>query len=143
MRGVVIDRLRAAQAVKRGGGLRVTTLDTDHADAVSDPEGAGVVAARKYGAAEIVDPRPAAVGSIRATFDKYRHLDKVLPAMGYGETQVEELGRTIDAVDCDLVVSATPIDLRRLIRPNKKLIHVSYELEEIGSPNLAEVLSRF
>ena len=105
--------------------------------------GAGVVAARKYGAAGIVDPRPAAVGSIKATFAKYRHLEKVLPAMGYGEKQVEELGETINAVDCDLVVSATPIDLRRLIRPNKKLIHVTYELEEIGSPNLAEVLSRF
>jgi len=105
--------------------------------------GAGVVAARKYGAAEIVDPRPAAVGSIKAAFAKYRHLDKVLPAMGYGEKQVEELGETINAVDCDLVVSATPIDLRRLIRPNKKLIHVTYELEEQGSPNLAEVLARF
>jgi predicted GTPase len=105
--------------------------------------GAGVVAARKYGAAEIVDPRPAAVGSIKATFAKYGHLDKVLPAMGYGDRQVEELGETVNAVDCDLVVSATPIDLRRLIRPNKKLIHVSYELEEIGSPNLAEVLAKF
>jgi len=105
--------------------------------------GAGIVAARKYGAAGIVDPRPAAVGSIKATFAKYRHLEKVLPAMGYGEKQIEELGETINAVDCDLVVSATPIDLRRLIRPNKKLIHVTYELEEIGSPNLAEVLSRF
>jgi len=105
--------------------------------------GAGVVAARKYGAAEIVDPRPAAVGSIKATFAKYRHLDNVLPAMGYGEKQIEELGETINAVDCDLVVSATPIDLRRLIQPNKKLIHVSYELEEQGSPNLAEVLAKF
>ncbi len=105
--------------------------------------GAGVVAAQKYGAAKIVDPRPAAVGSIKATFAKYRHLEKVLPAMGYGEKQIEELGQTINAVDCDLVVSATPIDLRRLINPNKKMIHVSYELEEQGSPNLSEVLAKF
>jgi predicted GTPase len=105
--------------------------------------GAGVVAAQKYGASKIVDPRPAAVGSIKATFAKYRHLDKVLPAMGYGEKQIEELGETINAVDCDLVISATPIDLRRLIKPNKKLIHVSYELDEQGSPNLKEVLSKF
>lgn len=105
--------------------------------------GAGVVAAQKYGAAKIVDPRPAAVGSIKATFAKYRHLDKVLPAMGYGEKQIEELGETINAVDCDLVISATPIDLRRLIKPNKKLIHISYELEEQGSPNLREVLAKF
>ena len=105
--------------------------------------GAGIVAAQKYKAAKIIDPRPAAVGSIKATFAKYRHLDKVLPAMGYGKEQTEELGETINAVDCDLVVSATPIDLRRLIKTNKKLIHVSYELEEQGSPNLKEVLARF
>ncbi len=105
--------------------------------------GAGIVAAQKYGASKIIDPRPAAVGSIKATFAKYKHLDKVLPAMGYGKEQVEELGQTINAIDCDLVVSATPIDLRRLIKTNKKLIHVGYELEEQGSPNLKEVLARF
>jgi predicted GTPase len=105
--------------------------------------GAGVVAAQKYGAAKIVDPRPAAVGSIKATFAKYRHLVNVLPAMGYGEKQVEELGETINAVDCDLVVSATPIDIRRLIKTNKKIIHIGYELEEQGSPNLKDVLARF
>lgn len=105
--------------------------------------GAGVVAAEKYGAAQIIDPRPAAVGSIRETFAKYGHLDKVLPAMGYGHEQIEELGQTINACDCDLVVSATPIDLRRLIKTDKKIIHVRYELEEQGSPNLREVLARF
>jgi predicted GTPase len=105
--------------------------------------GAGIVAARKYKAAEIIDPRPFAVGSIKETFAKYIHLDKVLPAMGYGEKQISELGETINAADCDLVVSGTPIDLRRLIKTNKKLIHVSYELEEQGSPNLREVLARF
>jgi predicted GTPase len=105
--------------------------------------GAGIVAAQKYGASKIIDPRPAAKGSIKGTFAKYKHLDKVLPAMGYGKEQIEELGETINAIDCDLVVSATPIDLRRLIKTNKKLIHVGYELEEQGSPNLKEVLARF
>jgi predicted GTPase len=105
--------------------------------------GAGIVAAQKYGAAEIIDPRPFAVGSIKKTFEKYSHLDKVLPAMGYGEKQTQELDATIDRTDCDLVVSATPIDLNRVITPNKKLLRVRYELEEIGSPKLADVLKGF
>jgi len=105
--------------------------------------GAGVVAAKKFGAAEIIDPRPYAVGSIRATFEKYPHLDRVLPAMGYGREQVEELGATIDRADCDLVVSATPINLNRILTPRKKVLHVGYELAEIGSPNLKDVLKNF
>ncbi|MGQ9672134.1 MAG: cyclic 2,3-diphosphoglycerate synthase [Candidatus Aminicenantales bacterium] len=105
--------------------------------------GAGIVAARQYGAAEVVDPRPWAVGSIKKTFEKYNHLDKVLPAMGYGEKQTEELDRTIDKVECDLVVSATPIDLRRVISPNKRILRVRYELEEIGSPTLKDILKGF
>ncbi len=105
--------------------------------------GAGIVAAQKYGAAEIIDPRPFAVGSIKKTFEKYTHLDKVLPAMGYGEKQMRELAATINRTDCDLVVSATPIDLIRVIRPNKRLLRVHYELEEIGSPNLLDVLKGF
>ncbi|MGB8951848.1 MAG: cyclic 2,3-diphosphoglycerate synthase [Candidatus Aminicenantales bacterium] len=105
--------------------------------------GAGIVAATKYAAAKIVDPRPAAVGSLRKIFEKYSHLDKVLPAMGYGEVQIKELAETINNVDCDLVISATPIDLGRLIKTNKKLLPVTYELEEIGSPNLEEILKKF
>jgi predicted GTPase len=105
--------------------------------------GAGIVAAQKYGAAEIIDPRPFAVGSIKKTFEKYGHLDKVLPAMGYGEKQTRELAVTINRTDCDLVVSATPIDLNRVIKPNKKLLRVRYELEEIGSPKLVDVLKGF
>jgi len=105
--------------------------------------GAGVVAAKKFGAAEIIDPRPYAVGSIKATFEKYPHLDRVLPAMGYGREQVEELGATIDRADCDLVVSATPINLNRILAPRKKVLHVGYELAEIGSPNLKDVLKNF
>jgi len=105
--------------------------------------GAGIVAAQKYGAAEIVDPRPYAVGSIRKTFEKYSHLDRVLPAMGYGEKQTKELEETIDRIDCDLIVSATPIDLNRVLKPNKKMLRVRYELEEIGTPTLKDVLKGF
>ncbi len=105
--------------------------------------GAGFVAAQKYGAAEIVDPRPFAVGSIKRTFQKYGHLDKVLPAMGYGERQVRELAATIRKADCDLVVSGTPIDLSRVLTAGKTLLRVRYELREIGSPTLKDVLKNF
>jgi len=105
--------------------------------------GAGIVAAQKYAAARIIDPRPYAIGSIKKTFEKYNHLDKVLPAMGYGEKQMKELAATIDKIDCDLVVSATPIDLNRVIKVNKPMLRVRYELEEIGTPNLKTVLKDF
>ena len=105
--------------------------------------GAGIVAARKFGAAKIVDPRPYAVGSIKATFEKYSHLDKVLPAMGYGKEQIKELTQTIDKIDCDLVVSGTPIDLGRVVKTNKKILRVTYDLEEIDTPDLEEVLKDF
>jgi predicted GTPase len=105
--------------------------------------GAGIVAAEKYGAARIVDPRPYAVGSIKATFDKYSHLDRVLPAMGYGDQQMAELAGTIDSIECDLVVSGTPIDLGRRIKTNKRILRVGYDLEEIGFPNLEEVLKDY
>ena len=105
--------------------------------------GAGIVAARKYGAAQIIDPRPFAVGSIKKTFEKYRHLDDVLPAMGYGEKQTRELAETIEAVDCDFVVSATPIDITRVIKVRKPILRVGYELEEIGTPTLRDVLKKF
>lgn len=105
--------------------------------------GAGIVAAKKYGAAEIIDPRPFAVGSIKKTFQKYGHLDNVLPAMGYGAKQTRELAKTIEAVDCDLVVSATPIDITRVISVNKPILRVRYELEETGTPTLKDVLKKF
>jgi predicted GTPase len=105
--------------------------------------GAGVIAARKFGAAVLVDPRPYAVGSIASTFAKYTHLTDVLPAMGYGAKQVSELERTINAVPCDLVIAATPIDLRRVARIERPALRVRYELEEIGRPNLEDVLARF
>jgi len=105
--------------------------------------GAGIVAAQKYKAAEIIDPRPFAVGSIRKTFEKYNHLDRVLPAMGYGDKQTRELARTIEKVDCDLVVSATPIDITRVITVSKPILRVGYELQEIGKPTLKDVLKKF
>ena len=102
--------------------------------------GAGWVAARRYGAGEIVDPRPFAVGSIAETYAKYPTTGDVLPAMGYGDRQVEELAQTIRASDADVVVIGTPIDLTRLIEFDKPSVRVRYELQEIGSPTLAEAL---
>lgn len=105
--------------------------------------GAGIVAAKKFGAAKIIDPRPFAVGSIKATFQKFTHLDSVLPAMGYGKEQIAELSQTIENADCDFVIGATPIDLGRVVKTNKRILRVTYDLEEIGSPNLNDILRKF
>jgi predicted GTPase len=105
--------------------------------------GAGMIAAERFGAAEIVDPKPKAVGSIKKAFKKYPHIKNLLPAMGYGDKQVKDLEDTINAIDCDAVVSATPIDLGRLLNVNKPIIRVSYELDEIGKPDLEDVLKDF
>jgi predicted GTPase len=102
--------------------------------------GAGWMAARRFGAAEIVDPRPFAVGSILDTYAKYPTTGNVLPAMGYGDTQVKELSKTIDNADVDLVVIGTPIDLTRVMKINKPSQRVRYELQEIGRPTLTEIL---
>jgi len=102
--------------------------------------GAGIFAAENYGAAEIVDPRDFAVDSIMETFRKYPHLEKVLPAMGYGKEQIEDLEETINRADCDVVVSGTPIDLNRVINVNKPVVRVKYDLSEIGRPTLEEVI---
>jgi predicted GTPase len=104
------------------------------------PFGAGLVAARKAGAAKIVDPRPFAVGTIKATLDKWPHLTNVLPAMGYDDEQLADLETTLNAADCDIVVTGTPIDLGRLITSKHPIRHVRYELEEVGTPTLADVL---
>lgn len=105
--------------------------------------GAGVVAAEKLGAAEIVDPRPYLVESIAATFEKYPYIGKVLPAMGYGDNQIKDLESTINKTDCDSVVIATPIDLRKLIKINKPATRVRYDLQVIGKPDLNEILKNF
>ena len=105
------------------------------------PYGAGVVAAGKFGARELVDPRPYAVGTIAATFAKYRHMGPLLPAMGYSDSQIRELQETINATDCDSVIVATPIDIRRVLTLDKPSTRVRYELQEIGRPDLPQVLS--
>jgi predicted GTPase len=104
--------------------------------------GAGVVAARKYAAAQIVDPRQYTSGKIRETYAAYPEIGTVLPAVGYGERQIRDLEATINAVDCDLVIIATPVDLTRIIRINKPMLKVGYELQEIGKPDLAELVRR-
>jgi predicted GTPase len=102
--------------------------------------GAGVMAARKFGAAELVDPRPFAVGTIKDTFEAYPGIGVLLPAMGYGKKQMKDLEKTINATKCDLVIIATPIDLGRLIKINKPTVRVEYELQEIGQPTLESIL---
>jgi len=102
--------------------------------------GAGVVAARRFGAKELVDPRPYLVGSMKEAFDKYPEIGALLPAMGYFEQQLKDLEETINNTDCDVVVSATPIDITRLVKVNKPIVRVTYELEEIGYPKLEDIL---
>lgn len=105
--------------------------------------GAGFIAAKKYGASEILDPRPFAVGSIIDTYKKYNHLDKILPAMGYGKKQIKELEETINKSDSEVVIIGTPIDLTRVMNIKKTAVRVTYELQEIGKPNLEDVLDEF
>ncbi|MCL2664794.1 MAG: cyclic 2,3-diphosphoglycerate synthase [Defluviitaleaceae bacterium] len=105
--------------------------------------GAGVVAAKRYGAAEIIDPRPYVKGGLAETFKIYPNIGQVLPAMGYGEQQTADLAATIDATPCDAVVVATPIDLARVIKINKPNTRISYDLQEIGYPALTDVLGKF
>jgi len=105
--------------------------------------GAGTVAAQKFGAAELVDPRPFIVGRLKETFDIYPEIGVLLPAMGYGEVQLRDLEATINATECDGVVIGTPIDLNRIIKINKPNTRVYYNLEEIGRPNLTEILDDF
>jgi predicted GTPase len=105
--------------------------------------GAGTVAALKWGASRLVDPREYAVGRIKETFQSYPGIGVLLPAMGYGKQQIDDLEKTINATPCDVVVIGTPIDLNRIVKINKPTVSVSYELQEIGSPNLQMVLEDF
>ncbi|MCD6205253.1 MAG: GTPase [Candidatus Marinimicrobia bacterium] len=105
--------------------------------------GAGTVAAQKYGAAECIDPRPYTVGKLSETFNIYPNIGKLLPAMGYGEQQVKDLEATIENADCDSVIIGTPIDLNRIIKINKPNTRVYYDLQEIGRPNLQDILKDF
>jgi len=103
-------------------------------------EGVGAIAARKFGAKRLIDPRKYAVGSIKRTYEKYPHLGKVLPAMGYGERQIRELEQTIASIDCDAFVFGTPIDLRRIMKVPKPAVRVRYEIREVTKPTLDEIL---
>jgi len=105
--------------------------------------GAGVVAAKRFGAKELVDPRMFAVGKLAETFKLYPDIGKLLPAMGYGEQQMKDLSATIEKTDCDSVVIATPIDLQRVIKINKPCTRVEYSLQEIGNPNMEDILDDF
>ncbi|NLI59082.1 MAG: GTPase [Clostridium sp.] len=105
--------------------------------------GAGTVAAERIGAAEMVDPRPYTVGKLKDTFSIYPNIGKLLPAMGYGEQQLKDLEETINKTDCDAVIIGTPIDLTRVININKPCTRVHYELDEVSSPNLCDIIGKF
>lgn len=105
--------------------------------------GAGLVAAEKFGASKVVDAKPYAVGSIKETYDKYPHIQKVLPAMGYSQMQIKELEETINKIECDTIIAGTPIDITRVLKTEKPIVRVGYNLQEIGKPTLYDVLKKF
>jgi predicted GTPase len=105
--------------------------------------GAGTVAARKFGASEIIDPRPYCSGEIKKTFESYPGIGVLLPAMGYSDKQVKDLEDTVNKVPCDTVIIGTPIDLTRIIKLTKPAVRVFYDLEEIGTPDLKTILQEF
>ena len=105
--------------------------------------GAGTVAAKRFDAGELVDPRPYTVGKLKETFDIYPDIGILLPAMGYGEQQLKDLETTINNTDCDSVIIGTPMDLSRVININKPYTRVHYELNEVSSPNLGDILQDF
>jgi predicted GTPase len=107
------------------------------------PYGAATIIAKHFGAREIVDPRPYAVGTVKETYEKYPHLGAVLPAIGYGEKQVAELKETITRTPCDVVVIGTPVDLRRLMTIDKPTVRVKYELKVLGALSLEQILDDF
>jgi predicted GTPase len=105
--------------------------------------GAGLVAARRFGAGEIVDPRPFAVRSIHKAYDKYAHLKDILPALGYGDEQIMELEETINQASADLVITATPIDITRILKVNKPMVRIGYALKELSSPDIKDIVTEF
>ena len=105
--------------------------------------GAGIIAAERYNASEIIDPRPFATGSIKETLSLYPHIKNLIPAMGYAERQIKDLEDTINNIPCDMVLIATPVDLARIIKIDKPSVRISYEIEEMGRPSIADILERF
>ena len=143
---VVIDAASAIYAYKPEviKGKRVLVIEDGPTLTHGEMKiGAGVVAARRYGAAEIVDARAHAVGKMQVTYKTYPNIGSVLPAMGYGEQQIRDLAATIENTPCDSVIIATPIDLSRVIQINKPYTRVAYNLQEIGSPALTDILEEF
>jgi predicted GTPase len=104
--------------------------------------GAGVVAARQFGAKELIDPRPFVVGEVKETFEKYPEIGTLLPAVGYSTHQIADLEKTINASDAELVVIATPINLSRIVKIDKPAVRVTYDYKDVGEPTLASVLAR-
>ena len=145
--GAVIVRAASPFVVEDGGGDEIRgkrVLAVEDGPTLTHGEmtyGAAVLAARQHGAAELVDPRPFAVGSIREAFEAYPHVSGLLPAMGYGRRQMEELKETIDRSGADLVLIGTPIDLRRVIDIGKPALRVTYRLQELGEPTIAGILA--
>ncbi len=124
-------------------GKRVLVVEDGPTHTHGDmPFGEGYITARRFGASEIVDPRPYAVGSIRETYEKHPAIGKILPAMGYGDKMIRDLEETINAADAELVISGTPIDLNRVVKINKPILRVHYELQEIGEPTLESILKK-
>ena len=105
--------------------------------------GAGIITAERYNASEIIDPRPFATGSIKETLSLYPHIKNLIPAMGYAERQIKDLEDTINNIPCDMVLIATPVDLARIIKIDKPSVRISYEIEEMGRPAIADILERF
>ena len=145
-KAVVVDAASTISAQKPEviRGKRVLVIEDGPTLTHGDMKiGAGIVAARRFGASQIVDPRPYAVGKLAETYRIYPEIGNLLPAMGYGEEQIRDLKATIENCDCDSVIIATPIDLSRVIEINKPCTRVEYSLQEIGRPDMADVLDDF
>ena len=144
---VIIDA--ASPLTVEGGGRRVQgkkVLVVEDGPTVTHGGmkfGAGFLAAREFGASEIIDPRPYAVGSIKETYAKYPHMGAILPAIGYSDRQCDELEAVINAAPVDLVLTGTPIDLGRAVKVKKPVVRVRYDLQEIGKPDLLTVMEKF
>lgn len=145
--GAVIVEAASPIAIEEAGRIKgQSVLVVEDGPTLTHGEmeyGAGVIAARKYGAAALLDPRPVAVGTISRVFEKYPHIGAYLPAMGYGEEQIRDLEQTINRSPADLVIIATPIDLRRIMNIQKPVLRVKYDLQELGRPTLDDLLAPF
>ncbi|MFY9941903.1 MAG: cyclic 2,3-diphosphoglycerate synthase [Desulfobacterales bacterium] len=140
---VLADSALHVDAPERIGGRTVLVVEDGPTVTHGDmPFGAGVIAARRFGAAALVDPRPYLVGSLQQTFRTYPHIGALLPAMGYGAGQVQDLAETINRTPCDLVVSATPIDLTRLMRIEKPVVHIRYGYQDHDTATLRDALQK-